>query len=303
MASKRQSYSYQSVAEDEEYAQSFEDDDDLIVDDDEGHLKFSGRPNYQDWPAAFLFFIQVAANIIALGLAASTPYSAHDSSRGYFTFEERHEVFEMSIVSCFFGFLLGLFLLGSLFVIGHAVPISVHGATLMFVVNSIVFFAIGPAWLGWVFLVIGGGNFYHSVSSRKHVTLSSSLMRFVTGLVRTHPTLALVAIVGSTIQLVWVVGWSYLAIGLLSRGHTISTVQFSLMLVSLDWTTRVVRGVMHATVGGVVSVWYFMHETGVPLHITRNSLARALSAIGSICFVSLFIGPLRLLRFCTMPIW
>lgn len=70
-------------------------------------------------------------------------------------------------------------------------------------------------------------------------------------------------------------------------------------LFSLYWTTQVIQNTVHVTVSGVFGVHYFLYNTpqmpsGSP---TLGALRRAMTtSFGSICFGSLIIALLKLLR-------
>jgi len=70
-------------------------------------------------------------------------------------------------------------------------------------------------------------------------------------------------------------------------------------LFSFYWTTQVIKNVVHVTVSGVFGVFYFLYNTpqmpsGSP---TLGALKRAMTtSFGSICFGSLIIALLKLLK-------
>ncbi|KAJ1497768.1 putative choline transporter, neither null mutation nor overexpression affects choline transport [Coelomomyces lativittatus] len=71
------------------------------------------------------------------------------------------------------------------------------------------------------------------------------------------------------------------------------------LLFSWYWTTQVTKNVVHVTVSGVFSSFYFLQgsSTGMPRWPTLGSLKRALtSSFGSICFGSLLIAIIQFIR-------
>jgi len=84
-----------------------------------------------------------------------------------------------------------------------------------------------------------------------------------------------------------------------SQMNPIATVLYVYCLFSFFWTVQVIRNVVHVTVCGVFGTFYFL--TGTPYlpasGVTSGAMKRAMTtAFGSICFGSLLIAILQLLR-------
>jgi len=126
-------------------------------------------------------------------------------------------------------------------------------------------------------------------------------LRLVVGITRLYPATLLAGLGVATMQVIWIVMWTVLVVNALTRGRTVSNIELILLVLSMIWTTQVLVNLVHVTVAGTVSTWYFMHETGMPLNPTLRSFIRAsTSSFGSVCLGSLFVSILRTARFLVL---
>ena len=132
-----------------------------------------------------------------------------------------------------------------------------------------------------------------------------------------------VAFGSAVLQLVWLIFWAFtvgavyfnteahtekireIASGSQSRGQqfegdkdgqqgAVLGFSFFFLLISLFWTSQVLKNVAHTTTAGVVAAWWFQTDNKAP---TRNALSRALTtSFGSICLGSLIVAVLKAIR-------
>ncbi|KAF9938307.1 putative choline transporter, neither null mutation nor overexpression affects choline transport [Modicella reniformis] len=146
------------------------------------------------------------------------------------------------------------------------------------------------------------------------------LLQTVTSVTRKYPGTLAVAFTGLFIQVAWSALWIFsLAINffvfqkssncriqeddgknkLLCDNNQLYMVMIYIHFV-LFWNTEVIKNVVHVTISGVFSVFYFFEGSaqGTPSSPTLGSAKRAMTtSFGSICFGSLLIALLQTLRY------
>jgi len=126
--------------------------------------------------------------------------------------------------------------------------------------------------------------------------------------VRANLGTVLVALVFQGLALVWTIYSAFvliavydaLKVGDLTLSHNMTIFVYCMLGISYYWTFQVLMNVIQVTVSGTIGSWWFKPETSESL-LWNQSVGHALfSAIfyssGSICFGSLLIGPVHLLR-------
>lgn len=64
------------------------------------------------------------------------------------------------------------------------------------------------------------------------------------------------------------------------------------------WMQQVCTNVMHVSTSGVVATWYFAGRVKMPRNVVSASFWRAVGiSFGSICFGSLLVAVLRMVRY------
>eukprot|EP00299_Pterocystis_sp_00344_P018539 c9254_g1_i2.p1 GENE.c9254_g1_i2~~c9254_g1_i2.p1 ORF type:complete len:352 (-),score=73.05 c9254_g1_i2:423-1478(-) len=295
--SVRHSYGYQSVVDDADGNYERPEDLEDIGDIDDSQL-FSQSDAYHDFPFSLVFIVQLAIVMLTALLSLFGDYEAPNPSLGLFDYEQRAEVFEMFAVCLLIGLIVSLIWIMTILAFTHyLVAIVTLALLLVSVTVTITLLITGPLWFTAVFLAIAFATAMSFMSLRSWGSFSSSLLHLVLGIIRLYPATIAVALALNIIQCGWLALWCRLALSLMLKGQTISTFWMSLLTLSLLWGLSVMKHTVHTIVAGVVSTWYFMHETGLPNNPTLRSLQKSLStSFGSVCMAALIVPWLQLLR-------
>eukprot|EP00298_Acanthocystis_sp_HF-20_P013585 c20421_g2_i2.p1 GENE.c20421_g2_i2~~c20421_g2_i2.p1 ORF type:complete len:360 (+),score=77.74 c20421_g2_i2:43-1122(+) len=284
--------------------QNFYDDnrnteDEYTVEYGEVHSqKFEIPTKRHDWIFSLLFVIQLVTVTITAILFASKPYEVFDPSHGYFSLEQRTLVIQMVLVCCVISISLCVFWLGVMFVL---VSHLIHITTFLFVVFSLICtiasFVVGLFGLGSIMILMNLFSIGYAATVRSRILFSSSVMKLAIGIIRMFPTTVFVTFGICFAQVLWINIWTFLVISVLSQGNVVTGTAVFLLSISLYWTSQVLKNLVHFTVSGTVSMWYFLHETGIPANPTFDSFKIAIGhCFGSICFGSLLGTVLRYWR-------
>ncbi|KNC45903.1 uncharacterized protein AMSG_00017 [Thecamonas trahens ATCC 50062] len=185
---------------------------------------------------------------------------------------------------------------------GIMIPVCMVGYIVLLVAVAVVLFAAGILLYGIMFLVLAGLYGYFFYSWRDRLEFSKAMLRASTTWVFGHPASFAVAAATLVVLVAWLLLWSVVVSAPLAGGFS-STGDFGLavfLLLSLYWTTQVIRNVMHVTVSGGVAAWYFAASAKGPGRANSplaSSLKRAMTtSLGPICFGSLVVAILKTIR-------
>lgn len=289
---------YQTVADDE-YDVSYEGEDDMIDYEDDGREKFDHGYTLRDWPYALGFIFQILTVCIASTIMTTHHYYVKDVSVGYFDWEQRIEMMEMVIVACLIALFTAVMWLMASNVMGAS---SLHLVLNLGVFTNgvvcVLFAVYGTLWATLAMFAVLGLTFAYSVTAKKRLAFSAALVKLVLRVLAESPFTVAIALCAAFVQALFLIIWTYLAVaGVFMRGHVATTLQIVGMVVSIVWTSEVLKNLVHTTVAGSVATWYFMHESGMPLNPTALSFKRAFTtSFGSVCLGSTLMAPCRVFR-------
>lgn len=118
--------------------------------------------------------------------------------------------------------------------------------------------------------------------------------------IRAHPSTVCVAFGSYLVQLFWITIWAIAFFGIRTQSvGSLGTLMEVMMVWSLLWTLEVIQGTVHCATCGVVGEWWHTPKARKGGRSpTLLSLRQACStSLGSICFGSLLVSALTLLRF------
>jgi len=172
-------------------------------------------------------------------------------------------------------------------------------ATMVFcVINAILVFASGYIWGGVILLALAllQGFFYFIWRSR--IPFASTVLKTVANVVQEYPATYYTAYASLLVHFVWVFLWASTIVLVQAFAPNIFYALATFLILSFYWTTQVIKNVVHVTVSGTISTWYFMKGTvGIPPNPTMKALRRACTySFGSICLGSLLVAALQTVR-------
>jgi len=135
---------------------------------------------------------------------------------------------------------------------------------------------------------------------------SSNLHTGLSG-IRANSGTVVVAFAFQFLALLWTVYFAYVVIGVydavsighLQLSHEMQVFVYSVLGISYYWTFHVLMNIVQVTVARVIGDWWFKPDTSPQLwnkSVSDSLFAALFYASGSICFGSLLVGPVRLLR-------
>lgn len=121
--------------------------------------------------------------------------------------------------------------------------------------------------------------------------------------IRDFPGIVVVAFGLQAVALLWSACFSVVVFGVYTAMQKRETpprlayVVYVLLGISLNWTFQVIQGTVHAITAGVIGGWWYHGNSEENSGLVRKSAFKTIFySMGSICFGSLFVGPVRILR-------
>ncbi|CAD2214359.1 hypothetical protein AGDE_05056 [Angomonas deanei] len=187
------------------------------------------------------------------------------------------------------------------------------------VVSAILSFVAGNNVGGILLLVCAALNALWLFLVRSRIPFSAELLRVAAKVVFKFKMLIVLNFVAIVFSIGFFIFWVSAIFPMTDRATTNKAVPvdgflFFLLALSLFWTTQVSMNVCHTTTAGVTATWYFVGDTKhnqtvgaiegetanhrLPKYATLKALKRSLTtSFGSICFGSLLVAIVQLLRF------
>ncbi|GAA99936.1 uncharacterized protein L969DRAFT_93427 [Mixia osmundae IAM 14324] len=149
---------------------------------------------------------------------------------------------------------------------------------------------------------------------RKRIPLTVAILHTVFRAANAHPSTYVIAILGTLVQGIYSVWWSFTlaatytkysdgGTGCGTSGGSCGTASIVLAVMFLTfsyyWTTQAIAGIVLVTNAGIFGTWYFSAQGGVgkPVHIARGAFRRAITySLGSIAEGTLIVAILQFLR-------
>lgn len=138
---------------------------------------------------------------------------------------------------------------------------------------------------------------------RSRIPFSEAILKAATQSLTDHNGAISVSFVLAFVQVIWVAFWFFTTMAVFYRMNppdeqvkSSGTTMFFyfLLLVSLYWTSEVVKNVGHVTTAGTVASWWLIPASPSP---TVSALRRSLTtSFGSICFGSLLVALIKAIR-------
>ena len=178
----------------------------------------------------------------------------------------------------------------------HRAVVMTIGVSVL-VLGSISGIAVMQGEYGWaifwgVVLVIFSYYFY---LIRKRIPFATLMLKAAINVVFKFPATIVVAYGAMVVQCCWLIFWGLCYLIVWPHFGNNPFVGFGL-LVSLFWTSQVITNVVHVTVAGTTSYWYFCYDC-LPKNPTARSLSRTLTvSLGSISMGSLLTSIIKTIR-------
>ncbi len=151
--------------------------------------------------------------------------------------------------------------------------------------------------VGWALfwgIVLGIFVFYFYLI-RKRIPFATYILKSAINIAFRFPSTIAVAYGAMVVQMCWMVFWALCYMVIWPYFGNNPFIGFAL-LVSLFWTSQVITNVVHVTVAGTTSYWYFCYDC-MPKNPTSRSLKRTLTvSLGSISMGSLITSIVKTVR-------
>eukprot|EP00808_Paulinella_micropora_P027243 g16180.t1 len=161
----------------------------------------------------------------------------------------------------------------------------------------------GSGGLGLCLLLLAAGMALWSLCNRQKLDFAVVMLEMVVELVKQNPALLMVAVVMLIVQTVWLSLFSLACVQVLAVGGLAITF-FTHALLAYFWTTYVFKNLVHCSIAGTVSHWYFrVNPSDRPVNVALDCFKLSSTYyLGAICLgsflvvpVEIFAGPLYLL--------
>lgn len=249
-----------------------------------------------------LFYAQLVAVIavmVSLGIPAITDDATKDDFYPY--------IQAASALGAFAFFFSGLGLLILMACANVLIKIALWFAVIMSLVWGVVAFLSGQYFMGVLFLLsfLIGLCYIKAVWSR----IPFATVNLITSItaVKKNFGVVFVSYFMSFLGWIWAIFWTAATMGMLQRQCGTAAQcqaafpygQFFGLLVSYFWTLQVVMNVIHVTVAGVVSTWWFTPDEAdccCSGAVIGSYLRSMTSSFGSICLGSLIVAVVEALK-------
>lgn len=289
-------------------------EDEAAVEQLDGMLR---AQRFNDWPCTMLFLVQLALVVIMLALGIFL-----QASQGYLEFLTSKDFLNDVLVpfleilggSTVCGFAAGIFTLLWLALLKRFTRATILASyvTSVFLVTASAMqsFLTGYIFVGIVIVIVIVLITVLGVVLAKKIAFTVTLLRIGMVLVELLPGTSNFALVSMLVYIVWVTIWATSLIVTIQydafNGYLSVQVLFStLYIISLTWTTLVVKNTVHTTACGAFATWYFMQNSPFfPRNCTFDAFRRSVTySFGSICFGSFLSAIVTTVRFATAGPW
>eukprot|EP01127_Copromyxa_protea_P013139 TRINITY_DN3497_c0_g1_i1.p1 TRINITY_DN3497_c0_g1~~TRINITY_DN3497_c0_g1_i1.p1 ORF type:complete len:440 (-),score=86.80 TRINITY_DN3497_c0_g1_i1:71-1348(-) len=263
------------------------------MEDDE--VKFASDSSWRDLPFLFLFVLHFSGICVILGLGLTKPDVPP---------EDRLFNFSVEVVELL-GILVGTAFLFSVLYLqllrAFPRPMIYFGmgvSVLLFGVQAGYCFYQQNYFAGSLIIVFTVLYVLYLFLVRSRVAFAVEMIHTCVGLVHKFPGSQVTAFVSLIVQILWSTIWSYAVYHASTFDQTSAIIMSVFLLFSFYWVMEVIKNVVHVTVSGIVSTWYFLSGTEqMPSSPTFGSVKRAMTtSFGSICLGSLVVAIIKTLR-------
>ena len=265
---------------------------------------------WKDRGFAIAFWIHFVV-VFVLGLALGIPALRSDRQKPYD--DPSRTVFDYNadlFIRVFIGaaFLSGLVAFAAFFVLqrcaGRIIKCALYMGVAMQILLCITLFVV--AWpMGILTLIVVLISIWYIYYVRNRIAFAEAHIQVGCAALRTYPSVLAVAIVMLAVQLIWIVLWSLMALGVEhafngsndrhSRG-VIGGLCAILLLTSLFWGSLTFRNITHFVTACLVGQWWFVSEAQSQ-YAVETSVQRAFTTnFGTISFGSLILAFIKALR-------
>jgi len=180
------------------------------------------------------------------------------------------------------------------------------------VISSLLSGNVGSALISGLFLAL---QIWWFSSVKDRIEFSAMLLETASEALKTFYGTFIIAIIGMIGQIIWFTLWLLCAAAIyqeITTGLSHSSYDRSghyrfnenyvnciliLLLLSLYWTSMLISYIVHATIAGVMGVWYFLYPQTTPKYPTFESLKRAMTtSLGSLSLAALILAVIKTLR-------
>lgn len=278
------------------------------------------KPKFNDWPFA-IFFCLVLFGFIAVAVITIRAYRlTGTSTQGSGIYGSGSGTLNTNSVIAFMMSIL-IAVVFSMLEIGVArmaprkfITIGLICNVVVGLATSIAYLALGYYSAGIVFLIFTVIAAWCYWTCRHRIPFSGTVLSIVIDVMRSHPSILIVSIIGTVVSVAFSVLFSITIVstyikysdnsaGCLESGGSCSHSKVVGVLVFVFFAgyyiSEVIRNVIHTTISGIYGTWYYLYKSdqGEPKHAALGALKRAVTySFGSICEGSLIVALISLLR-------
>ncbi|KYQ99833.1 hypothetical protein DLAC_03784 [Tieghemostelium lacteum] len=275
--------------------------------------KFPEKPPYRDLMFHILFYLNIVGVILLYIVSLSKDVlvyeyiNSSESSDSYSTTYDTSADYSMTILGlCALSVCYSLAFIFVWMKLASKYPKQLITWTFIgnfilcgiILVLYIVFFNLVMVVIMAIVMVV---NLLFFFMWRKRIEFTGTLLTNTTHLLSNFPGAYRVAYGSLVVSLTWFTLWglAFQRSILVYEGYTFYGVSIYLVF-SLYWVGNVIKNVVHTTVAGLFSSWYFLagNQMGMPSNPTMGALKRSMTtSFGSIAFGSLLLAIISTLRY------
>ncbi|RNF05413.1 hypothetical protein TraAM80_04623 [Trypanosoma rangeli] len=263
---------------------------------------------YQDLWAGVLFVIVLILSVVwgAVNMTTYVPIPLNTTHHGAINIDHDNVNFSAFVL---------LFVIFAVSVIGACCSLVLLGMfprQLIFIANvltavltlvgAVVSFISGIVGVGVVLVIVCIFQAVWLYLVRDRIMFSAELLKAASDVLTKYKAVFFFSFIMSALSLLYMVFWFAMCFPSVDRmnfgyNNTGDSLLFTFCMLLLFWVSQVVANIIHVTTSGVTATWYFAGEGRMPQNPTLASFKRATTtSLGSICFGSLMVAIVRLLR-------
>jgi len=180
---------------------------------------------------------------------------------------------------------------------------SLYASVVIFILLAIFVMSAGGIAGGVVLLLCALLNAVWAYYVRARIPFSATILELCVEVIQRFPATVYTAFAAIAVQIVWLIIWIICTASVLrymnQTQQSDGAVGFAsfLLLLSFYWTSQTIKNLVHVTVSGTLSSWYFSAADATAANPTMGALKRACTtSLGSVALGSFLVALIRTVR-------
>lgn len=251
---------------------------------------------YRDWIFAVLFVGHLIGMFIVAGVYGPSMVSYISSQQSSGSNEKSLTIIGILVVSMVVSAAFSFVWLEVMKRFSdRIIHISIVTSCVLCALAAVLSFVYGAFLMAVVYLLVGLLQVWYYYAVRHRIPFAHATLYAASKAIQTSSGPMFVAVGLCLLNIGWLSFWSFTFAAVLHASNN-STNGFAIffLLLSLFWTSMVLKNVGHVTTAGTVASFYFIPQSR---NATANAFIRAVTtSFGSICFGSLIVSFIHTLR-------